>query len=45
MPEELRNAHHKLDEIVERAYRDAPFKSDEERLSYLLKCYKEIINE
>lgn len=45
MPEELRNAHHKLDEIVERAYRDTPFKSDEERLSYLLKCYKEIINE
>lgn len=45
MPEELRDAHHKLDEIVERAYRDAPFKSDEDRLSYLLKRYKEIINE
>ncbi len=45
MPKELRDAHHNLDEIVERAYRDAPFKSDEERLSYLLKRYKEIINE
>lgn len=45
MPEELRNAHRKLDEIVERAYREVPFKSDEDRLSYLLKRYKEIINE
>ena len=42
MPESLRDAHKKLDEIVERAYKDTPFKSDEERLSHLLKRYKEM---
>lgn len=42
MPESLREAHRKLDEIVERAYKDTPFNSDEERLSHLLKRYKEM---
>jgi type II restriction/modification system DNA methylase subunit YeeA len=42
MPESLREAHKKLDEIVERAYKDTPFNSDEERLSHLLKRYKEM---
>ncbi len=42
MPESLREAHKKLDEIVERAYKETPFNSDEERLSHLLKCYKEM---
>lgn len=45
MPESLRDAHKKLDEIVERAYKDTPFKSDEERLSHLLKRYKEMTHE
>lgn len=45
MPESLREAHKKLDEIVERAYKDTPFNSDEERLSHLLKRYKEMTHE
>lgn len=45
MPESLRKAHKKLDEIVERAYKDTPFNSDEERLSHLLKRYKEMTHE
>lgn len=45
MPESLREAHKKLDEIVERAYKDTPFNSDEERLSHLLKRYKEMTYE
>lgn len=45
MPESLREAHKKLDEIVERAYKDTLFNSDEERLSHLLKRYKEMTHE
>ncbi|HHU64765.1 type IIL restriction-modification enzyme MmeI, partial [Streptococcus sp.] len=45
MPDRLREAHKKLDEIVERAYKDTPFNSDEERLSHLLKRYKEMTHE
>jgi type II restriction/modification system DNA methylase subunit YeeA len=40
----LREAHEKIDGIVERAYKQEPFKSDEERLSVLLKLYQEKIN-
>lgn len=39
MPEELREAHHRLDLAVERCYRPEPFTSDEERLEYLFKLY------
>ncbi|HFI0039640.1 TPA: class I SAM-dependent DNA methyltransferase [Streptococcus suis] len=42
MPQALREAHQVLDGIVERAYKETPFASDEERLSHLLKRYKEI---
>lgn len=42
MPDSLREAHKKLDEIVERAYKETTFNSDEERLSHLLKRYKEM---
>lgn len=45
MPDSLREAHKKLDEIVERAYKYTPFNSDEERLSHLLKRYKEMTHE
>lgn len=45
MPDSLREAHKKLDEIVERAYKDTTFNSDEERLSHLLKRYKEMTHE
>lgn len=41
----LREAHEKIDGIVERAYKQEPFKSDEERLSILLKFYREMISE
>ncbi len=39
MPEELREAHHRLDLAVERIYRPEPFTSDEERLEHLFKLY------
>lgn len=45
MPDELRRAHEKLDEIVERAYKDTPFLSDEDRLSTLLTMYQQLIEE
>ena len=45
MPASLREAHQKLDQIVERAYKDTPFTSDEERLSHLLNRYKEMTYE
>ncbi|MFD1851044.1 class I SAM-dependent DNA methyltransferase [Oceanobacillus bengalensis] len=41
----LREAHEKIDGIVERAYKQEPFKSDEERLSVLLKLYQEMVSE
>lgn len=42
MPIELKNAHEKLDGIIDRAYRPRPFESDEERLALLLKMYQEM---
>lgn len=42
MPIELKVAHEKLDGIVERAYRQKQFESDEERLEVLLKLYQEM---
>lgn len=45
MPDRLRQAHQVLDGIIERAYKDTPFQSDEERLSHLLKRYQEMTND
>lgn len=45
MSARLREAHEKIDGIVERAYKQEPFKSDEERLSVLLKLYQEMVSE
>ena len=42
MPVELKLAHEKLDGIVERAYRQRVFQTDEERLGLLLKMYQEM---
>ncbi|MGC4431101.1 type IIL restriction-modification enzyme MmeI, partial [Streptococcus suis] len=42
MPQALREAHQVLDSIVERAYKETPFTSDEERLSHILKRYKKM---
>ena len=39
MPEDLKEAHHRLDLAVERCYRPEPFTSDEERLECLFKLY------
>lgn len=39
MPDDLREAHHRLDLAIERCYRPEPFTSDEERLEYLFKLY------
>lgn len=39
MPEDLQEAHHRLDLAVERCYRAEPFASDEERLECLFKLY------
>lgn len=39
MPEELLQAHHRLDAAVERLYRPEPFASDEDRLELLFKLY------
>ncbi|MBT2636567.1 DNA methyltransferase [Bacillus sp. ISL-39] len=40
MPLDLKVAHDKLDGIIERAYRQRAFESDEERLELLLKMYQ-----
>lgn len=45
MNSRLRKAHEKIDGIVDRAYRQEPFKSDMERLSFLINLYKEISEE
>ena len=39
MPEDLKEAHHRLDLAVERCYRSEAFTSDEERLECLFKLY------
>lgn len=39
MPEDLKEAHRRLDLAVERCYRPEPFTSDEERLECLFKLY------
>ena len=45
MPEDLYNAHIQNDALVESLYRDKPFESDEERLSFLLGLYNKRITE
>lgn len=42
MPQDLRDAHHRLDLIVESCYRDTPFANDEERLECLFKLYEKM---
>ncbi|MGT2895783.1 DNA methyltransferase [Streptococcus entericus] len=45
MPASLREEHRKLDELIERAYKETPFANDEERLSHLLNRYKEMVKD
>jgi len=40
MPQDLRDAHHQLDLIVDSCYRDRPFADENERLEWLLKLYE-----
>lgn len=40
MPQGLRDAHHSLDLVIEKCYRQAPFESDEKRLEHLFKRYE-----
>lgn len=42
MPEDLREAHHRLDLIVESCYQNKPFANDEERLECLFKLYEKM---
>ena len=42
MPQNLRDAHHELDMIVESCYRKEPFANDEERLEHLFKLYEKM---
>lgn len=42
MPESLRKKHEELDGIVERAYQQRPFNSDEDRLATMLKLYQKM---
>ena len=39
MPTDLRQAHEKLDKVVDRLYRKEPFRDDHERLKFLLEGY------
>ena len=39
MPDDLRQAHHQLDLIVDSCYRECPFVDENERLEWLLKLY------
>ncbi len=45
MNSRLKAAHEELDQVVDRAYRDRPFKDDNERLSLLLDMYSQKVNE
>ena len=42
MPDDLREAHHRIDLIVESCYQDKPFANDEERLECLFKLYEKM---
>ena len=45
MNSRLKAAHEELDQVVDRAYRDRPFKDDNERLALLLEMYSQKVNE
>ena len=42
MPDDLREAHHRLDLIVDSCYRERPFADENERLEWLLKLYEKM---
>ena len=42
MPDDLREAHHQLDLLVDSCYRERPFNDEDERLEWLLKLYEKM---
>ena len=42
MPDDLREAHHQLDLVVDGCYRERPFNDENERLEWLLKLYEKM---
>ena len=44
MPQDLLDAHHSLDLVIESCYRRKPFESDEQRLAHLFKMYEMMTN-
>ena len=42
MPDDLREAHHQLDLVVDGCYRERPFSDENERLEWLLKLYEKM---
>lgn len=45
MPDSLKRKHEELNGVVDRAYQQKEFKSDDERLSVLLKLYQEMLEQ
>lgn len=45
MPEDLKEAHHKLDLAVDSLYQKKPFENDDERLQLLFKLYEKLTQE
>ena len=45
MPEDLRAAHRRNDEVLERIYIGRPFKNDTERLEHLFKRYAKMVKQ
>lgn len=45
MPDALKEAHVKLDEAVDRLYRNRPFVDDEERTMFMLSLYEKAVAE
>lgn len=43
MPDDLREAHHQNDLLIDSCYREKPFENDEERLEHLFKLYEKMI--
>ena len=43
MPDDLREAHHVLDVLVDSCYREKPFENDEERLEVLFRLYEKMV--
>lgn len=43
MPQDLKEAHQRLDFVFEKCYKSKPFSSDEERLDYLFDLYEKMI--